>query len=222
MRREALDKTVEAFLSKPLPKRQKIQGLNPDRADIITAGALVLREVMDLLKAPDVMVSLNGLREGVFFEHFWEHLAYPVIPDVRQFSVLNLARVYDYQKAHVNHVRFLGGRLFDQLQPLHHLGGSEKELLDAAASLHDLGPVIGYEDHHKHSHTLIDTNGLPGYFTQGDRTNWAGCPLPPPRNPGPGALQDDSGTSGPGDSALSFGDFEDKRVPGTRSERRCG
>jgi exopolyphosphatase/guanosine-5'-triphosphate,3'-diphosphate pyrophosphatase len=39
----------------------------------------------------------------------------------------------------------------------------ERELLDAAALLHDLGTMISYNDHHKHSQTLIINSGLPGY-----------------------------------------------------------
>jgi exopolyphosphatase/guanosine-5'-triphosphate,3'-diphosphate pyrophosphatase len=161
--RKSVESILKDFLDKPLEKRLKISGLNPDRADIITAGALVLRCVMDALDASEVTISIGGLREGIFFEHFWEHLPYPVMPDVRRYGVLNLARSYHYQKSHVNHVRFLAERLFEQLSPLHGLGKTERELLDAAAMLHDLGTVIGYEGHHKHSHTLIDYNGLPGF-----------------------------------------------------------
>ena len=87
----------------------------------------------------------------------------PVIPDVRRFSVLNLARNYHYEEQHANHVRFLAGRLFDQLAPLHNYDAEERELLDAAALLHDLGRIVGYSSHHKHSQTLIEYGGLPGF-----------------------------------------------------------
>lgn len=49
---------------------------------------------------------------------------------MRQFSVLNKARVYQYSKAHANQVRFLAGRLFSQLIPLHGFGREERELLE--------------------------------------------------------------------------------------------
>jgi len=118
---------------------------------------------MDALEMDEVLVSVNGLREGLFFEYFWQHLSYPVISDVRQFSVLNKARVYQYSKAHANQVRFLAGRLFEQLEPLHGLGHVEREWLDAAALLHDLGTLISYDDHHKHSEALIINSGLAGF-----------------------------------------------------------
>lgn len=161
--RTSVEKSIEMFRELPLEKRQKIPGLHKDRADIILPGAVVLAAVMERLALDWVTISISGLREGVFLEKFWRHLPYPVIPDVRRFSVLNMARNYQYQKNHANHVRYLSLRIFDQLAPLHGYGPRERELLDAAALLHDLGNVIGYEDHDKHSQTLIEYNGLAGY-----------------------------------------------------------
>lgn len=161
--RKAVERTIRLLGEQPLEGRQKIPGLSPDRADIILAGALVLLGVLEHLDVGQLTVSTSGLREGVFFEYFWQHLPYPVIPDPRRFSVLNVARIYQYQKRHASHVRFLAGRLFEQLQPLHGYGAAERELLDAAALLHDLGTVIAYDGHHKHSETLIHYNGLSGF-----------------------------------------------------------
>jgi exopolyphosphatase/guanosine-5'-triphosphate,3'-diphosphate pyrophosphatase len=161
--RGSVEESIGIFRELPLAERQKIRGLRSDRADIILAGALVLAAIMDRLACEELTISVNGLREGIFFERFWQHLPYPVIPDVRRFSVLNLARNYRYQKLHSNHVRFLAGRLFEQLAPLHGYGLAERELLDAAALLHDLGRIISYGSHHRHSQTLIEHNGLPGF-----------------------------------------------------------
>ena len=166
LRRTSLDQTIELLRALPLAERQAIPGLRTDRADIILPGALVIRAIMERLKAQELTVSTNGLREGVFFEHFWQHFAYPVIPDVRRFSVLNMARTYSYQKAHANHVRYLARRIFEQLAPLHGYGMAERELLDAAALLHDIGTIISYHDHHKHSQTLIVNAGLPGFTSR--------------------------------------------------------
>ncbi|NUM46398.1 MAG: Ppx/GppA family phosphatase [Anaerolineales bacterium] len=159
----SVEKSIQIFRELPLEKRQKLSGLHKDRADIILPGAVVVLAVMERLAVEAVTISISGLREGVFLEKFWRHLPYPVIPDVRRFSVLNMARNYGYQKNHANHVRFLALRIFDQLAPLHGYGPRERELLDAAAMLHDLGSIIGYEDHDKHSQTLIEFNGLAGY-----------------------------------------------------------
>ena len=161
--RSSVEATVAQLRQLPLAKRQKIPGLSEDRADIILPGAMVVLGVMKRLGVDTMTVATSGLREGIFFEQFWQHLPYPVIPEVRRFSVLNVARIYNYQKPHATHVRFLAGRIFDQLAPLHGYGAPARELLEAAALLHDLGTIIRYNDHHKHSQTLIDYNGLPGF-----------------------------------------------------------
>lgn len=159
----SLNETIEQLCELPLDERRKIAGLSRDRADIILPGALVIREILKRLNQDELTISGAGLREGLFLEEFWRDLPYPVVPDLRAFSVLNLARFFDYQAAHAEHVKFLSGRLFDQLQPLHGYGALERQWLMAAATLHDIGTAIRYNDHHKHSQMLIASNGLPGF-----------------------------------------------------------
>ncbi len=161
--RNAVAETIDELRSLPLSKRLKLTGIRSDRADIILPGAMVTTAVMARVGVEELTISTNGLREGLFFEQFWRHLDYPVVPDVRGFGVLNLAHIYRYQKTHANHVRLLTRRLFDQLQPIHGYGPNERELLDAAALLHDTGTIINYNDHHYHSQMLIVNNGLPGF-----------------------------------------------------------
>lgn len=160
--RSSLAETIDLLVEQPLASRKKLIGLNSDRADIILPGAMVIASIMDRLQKERLLISVNGLREGLFFERFWHHLSYPVAGNVRRFSVLNMARVYNYEKKHANHVRFLADRLFEQLLPLHGYNLDDLRLLDAAATLHDLGSIIDYYDHHKHSQMLVTNRGLAG------------------------------------------------------------
>lgn len=159
----ALDAIIAQLSELPLSQRRRLPGLVRDRADIILPGALVIRAVLHRLGQNQLLISESGLREGLFFEEFWRELPYPVAPDLRAWSVLNLARFFGYQVAHTEHVKHLCERLFDQLAPLHGLGEVEREWLRAAATLHDIGTAIRYNDHHKHSQTLVVSNGLPGF-----------------------------------------------------------
>jgi exopolyphosphatase/guanosine-5'-triphosphate,3'-diphosphate pyrophosphatase len=67
----------------------------------------------------------------------------------------------------VDHVAKLALGLFDELADagLHDGDQVERELLWAAAQLHDVGMAVDYDDHHKHSRYLVFNAGLPG-FTQ--------------------------------------------------------
>ncbi len=161
--RKSLKERVELLRKLPLEARKTLPGLAPDRADIILPGAIALLEVMRKLDAKEIEISENGVREGLFFDFFWDHLDPPIIPSVRRFSVLNLARHYQYEKAHASHVRFLSERLFWQLAPLHGYGATELELLEAASLIHDIGRIISYSSHHRHSQTLIENAGQPGF-----------------------------------------------------------
>ena len=62
-------------------------------------------------------------------------------------------------------MRDLALALFDQTHALHQLTALEREWLEHAALLHDLGLSVAYARHHHHSHYLIRHGDLKG-FTQ--------------------------------------------------------
>ncbi len=56
------------YLSLPLTERRAIQGLEPERADIITAFCVLLVILMREFKAKYIQVSTGGLRQGLICE----------------------------------------------------------------------------------------------------------------------------------------------------------
>lgn len=87
----------------------------------------------------------------------------PTPSRIRQAEVLLAA--FDWDVDHCRQVRDLSISLFDQLQPLHQLDGDARDLLNAAALLHDIGWTVSHSKHHKHSYRLIheSTRGLSGF-----------------------------------------------------------
>jgi exopolyphosphatase/guanosine-5'-triphosphate,3'-diphosphate pyrophosphatase len=163
MTRKSLDSIVDMLRKKDLPARQSVSGLNSSRADVIVAGAVILQQVMHQANFEEILISGQGLREGLFYEYFLQHQEEPLFPDVRSFGVYNLARLYEYEIAHTEKVRELSQSLFDQLQPIHGYGAWERELLGYAAIIHDIGVQVAYYDHHKHSAYLLLNTALPGF-----------------------------------------------------------
>ena len=68
--RAEVDRQIELYRSRDVEARRSIVGLQPKRADVILAGACIVRTVMDKLGADSLTVSDRGLRHGVLAERF--------------------------------------------------------------------------------------------------------------------------------------------------------
>lgn len=68
--RAAVDRQIELYRAHDVDERRQIVGLQPKRADVILAGACVVRTVMDKLGQDALTVSDRGLRHGVLLERF--------------------------------------------------------------------------------------------------------------------------------------------------------
>lgn len=160
----ALDELVDRLAALPARERGGISGIKTARADIILAGAVTVQTVLRETGVAGLEATEAGLREGVFFAGHLEGDP-PLVDDVRTASVQNLASRFRVDPAHTNHVAALALGLFDDLAAagLHPGDPVERELLWAAAVLHDIGVAVDYDDHHKHTRYLILNAGLPGY-----------------------------------------------------------
>ncbi len=163
LRRDRVEQLCDELRRLTARERAELPGLNDERSDIILAGALVLRQIMRISNADCLHVSGQGLREGVFYEQFLPGLDPPLIGNLRSFGVENLLRSYDHQHLHVAKVQELALQMFDQLSALHGYGQWERQLLWAAAMLHDIGVTVDYYDHHKHSSYIILNSAIEGY-----------------------------------------------------------
>ncbi|MEA2198044.1 MAG: exopolyphosphatase / guanosine-5-triphosphate,3-diphosphate pyrophosphatase [Solirubrobacteraceae bacterium] len=161
---DMLDDLVQRLAALPAAERG-LSGIKPGRADIILGAALVLQAVLELGGFDGIEVTEAGLREGLFLGRTLLDPADPLFPDVREAAVRNLAVQYESDLPHVEHVALLALQMFDSLVDggLFEARPGERELLWAAAMLHDVGMTINYDDHHKHSRYLILSAELPGF-----------------------------------------------------------
>jgi len=144
-------------------QRADIPGISRDRAEVIAAGALVMAEVASGLEANEVLISGQGLREGLFYPHLVPHRPDHLLDDVRSFSVLNLMRRDHDQEPHHAHVRSLALGLFDGLTPIHRLRASDRDLLAHAAWIYDIGMAGEGDRHELHALALALGRALPGF-----------------------------------------------------------
>ncbi|MCC6190304.1 MAG: Ppx/GppA family phosphatase, partial [Anaerolineales bacterium] len=163
LKRSRLRDLVDQIAALPVDERpRRIPALPVDRADIILAGALTVLGALRWATADRLTVCGHGLREGLFFAEFLRPAA-PVVRRLREFSVFNLGRLCGFEPIHASHVTRLALSLYDQLRDRHGYGEFERGCLWAAGQLHDIGTIVEYYDHHKHSAYIILNAGLPGY-----------------------------------------------------------
>ncbi len=147
-----VEKMLEWLSSLPAAERAQVPGLNPQRSDIILAGLAVTAELLDLVEARNVTVSAYGLREGLLLDMAGDDRALTMDPlrAMREF----VDRCQG-DRRHVEQVRVLALTLFDRLKDAIGADPSERFILEAASLLHDVGQVVSYRSHHKHSYQLI-------------------------------------------------------------------
>lgn len=148
-------------------RRLKIPGIEPRRADLAVAGAVLLDEIVRRLGASELTLCDLSLREGLVLDYIARHGRQIVradrYPDVRRRSVVELAERCHYNPGHAAQVARLAVALFDRTRAAHGLTDTEREWLEYAGLLHDVGVHISYERHHKHSYYLIKNGDLRGF-----------------------------------------------------------
>lgn len=152
-------------LRKLTPKaRRGVPGLSPDRADIIVAGLTVIDSLMQHFELNTLQVHDGGVRDGLLRSLVREWSGTPgQAPVERAAAVEHFAARCGVDLGHCRHVARLAGSLFEQLLARVDMPPSDRSLLETAALLQDVGYLIDYEQHHKHSYHLILNSHLPDF-----------------------------------------------------------
>lgn len=164
---KALKRQRKRLTSMTLEERLRLPNLDPRRADLAPAGAVLLDSLLDELDADELTLCDFALREGLILDYIQRNATHirtaERYPDMRRRSVIELGERCNYYAAHAAQVARLSLALFDGTRHRHALGQRERELLEYGALLHDIGTHISYERHHKHSHYLIRNGDLRGF-----------------------------------------------------------
>jgi len=155
------------LVARDLQERLRVPGLEPRRADLAVAGSILLDAIVRRLGAADVTLCDLSLREGLILDYIARHRKQIAqadrYPDVPRRSVFELAERCNYWPEHAQQVARLSTMLFDQTRSVHGMTDREREWLEYAGILHDIGVHISYERHHKHSYYLIKNGDLRGF-----------------------------------------------------------
>jgi exopolyphosphatase/guanosine-5'-triphosphate,3'-diphosphate pyrophosphatase len=67
LRRDSVLRILRALIDLPLPERLKVKGLEKGREDVIIPGTLILLKTMERFSKDEILVSDDGLLEGVAY-----------------------------------------------------------------------------------------------------------------------------------------------------------
>ncbi|MFZ4515700.1 MAG: HD domain-containing protein [Acidimicrobiia bacterium] len=157
---------AQSVLALDAEGRRSVMGLDARRVPVIAAGLLVCGALFDATGIDAMTISEWALREGVLLDAITHHDPVDWSDDphaIRRASVEALARRCSSPEAHAHHVGTIALRLFDETVDVHGLGAQDRELLEYAAILHDIGEHVAPEGHHRHGAYLVMHGALRGF-----------------------------------------------------------
>ena len=147
--------------------RRSLPGLSPDRADIIVAGVAIIDRLMRHFNLNRVTIHDRGVRDGLLLTMIDRSLgSSSENVHEREVAVERFAARCNSDPVHGKQIARLAGLIYSQLIDRFGLDPHDRTLLETAARLQDVGYLINYEDHHKHSYYLILNSRLAGFQPQ--------------------------------------------------------
>lgn len=65
-----VEEQIDAYQARTLDQRRAMPGLQPKRADVILAGACIVKDILGRFHVPQLTISDRGLRHGLVFDRF--------------------------------------------------------------------------------------------------------------------------------------------------------
>jgi exopolyphosphatase/guanosine-5'-triphosphate,3'-diphosphate pyrophosphatase len=222
--RRRLGDMAALIASRSLKRRRSISGLNDDRSDSIVGGTLAIETLMDVLQAPEVTVSGQGVREGLLLEALGEEL--PAPREAREASITALAsRFAVWKPSAADRRAALAAELLNALEP-----GASAEVQEAlrhAARILDVGGSVDFFERHEHVADMVLGTDLAG-FSHRDLAllssvlRHAGDEDTPPKRLAPLIVADDLGAIERAAVILNLADdIEERCPPGAPVDVEC-
>lgn len=148
-------------------KRAKLKGLDEKRIKLLPAGLVLVYYILKKFGIKRVKISSQALREGIVLRYIKKEMSDGVRVHLdespRRRSVLELVHKCDWHEEHSMHVAKIAIKLFDELSCELDLEFQDRELLEYASFMHDIGYHISHRKHHKHALYIINNADLKGF-----------------------------------------------------------
>jgi exopolyphosphatase/guanosine-5'-triphosphate,3'-diphosphate pyrophosphatase len=143
----------------------EIAGLTSERMPVIASGLAILMAIFESFSIEQLQLSSGALREGLLYEM----LPYDKKVNIRKRTTLSLMHRYHVDTEHAYRVKEQAISLFNSCSPAWQLDKDNSyDLLLTSCELHEIGLLLEFKHHQKHSAYIIENAELPG-FDQADR-----------------------------------------------------
>jgi exopolyphosphatase / guanosine-5'-triphosphate,3'-diphosphate pyrophosphatase len=137
-----------------------IDGLEPERAEVLPGGLAILEAVFEGLRIESMRAAAGALREGVLYDL----LGRIHHEDVRDRTIRAFAKRHHVDEEQASRVeRTALAFLASAARPWRLRGDDASHLLSWAARVHEVGLSVAYAGHHKHGAYLVRNSDMPGF-----------------------------------------------------------
>lgn len=165
--REGLDSLRGQLIKLERADPARLPGLRADRVPVLPGGLAIMRAAFDELGIERMSVSEGALRQGVLYDL----LGRVQHRDMREATVSQFMRRYHLDMGQAERVRAVALRLYDSLAGKGEGGAAarsdeddaDRQMLDWAARLAEVGLSIAHAQYHKHSAYVLSNADMPGF-----------------------------------------------------------
>ena len=159
-----INRILNYLIALPLNKREKVEGLSKDRADIIIPAVETFKTLFKTMKADRLILSQRGLRDGINYSWLLANHDTVYFPNVLEESLNELVMRYNLNMNQISHVHYLTRQFFDQLVKNRVKGLTKKDwfYLTHAIYVYNLGQFIDAESSAQHTFYLLANQTIEG------------------------------------------------------------
>jgi exopolyphosphatase/guanosine-5'-triphosphate,3'-diphosphate pyrophosphatase len=157
--RGAVENIRDAILAAGSIDKLRLPGLAEDRVGVFAGGVAILEAAFNAFDIRQMRVCDTAMREGLLYDMIGraEHR------DPRTASIHALAQRYGVDHAHAARVEATANALLDSIAIDWQLGHDERDWLNWAARIHEIGLAIAHSQHHIHGAYIAENSDLAGF-----------------------------------------------------------
>ena len=158
--REGLEWLLQETLRAGHTSRLRLDGLSPDRQEVLPGGLAIVLEVFDRLGLEQMRIADGALREGLLYDL----LGRLTDEDARVRSVRAMEARFHVETAQADRVEATALEFLRQVRDQWDLAEPLAEsVLGWAARLHEVGLDISHSHYHRHGAYLLQHADMPGF-----------------------------------------------------------